>query len=96
MSAADPLSIGELLNDPPKQPEGPPKRTRDQRAMPGRVFERIGSGPTWTLLPDIHAGVTEAEAWIEKFGTPGKAYFPLKGPAKALFRPISKTEEVDP
>lgn len=96
MSAADQPSTGDATNEPTKPADSPPKRSRDQRPMPGRVFERIGSGPTWTLLPDIHAGITEAETWIEKSGTPGKTYYPLKGPAKALMRPISKVEEVDP
>lgn len=95
MSAADPLSVGEALLESLKQDQ-PEPRKRDQRPMPGVVWERIGSGPTWTRLPRLFTGITEAEEWIAKEGTPGKAYSATKGPVKALMRPISKVEEVDP
>jgi len=95
LSAADPLSVGEALLESSKS-DPPEKRERDQRPMPGVVFERIGSGPTWTRLATLFTGITEAEAWIKKEGAPGKAYLAVKGPVKALMRPISKVEEVDP
>lgn len=94
MTAQDPLSVGEALHESAKlEPE---KRKRDQRPMPGVVFERVGTTSTWTRLATLFTGITEAEAWIEKEGTPGKAYLAVKGPVKALMRPVSKVEEVDP
>lgn len=70
--------------------------TRDRRAMPAHVFERI-SEKTWRpVAGPFPKGITEAETWIKKNGEDGKTYWPLRGPEKATQIEPRRFSEVAP
>lgn len=83
------------MNENPENPTTPPeitpeptpdaaekaKRVIDRRPQVTRILQHV-KGDLWRMLPERHAGLVEAEAWIDKSAAPG-LYWPGRGPEEA-------------